>query len=189
MPPAKNSAEDPQGNGSGEVAARDAGTIAAPRMAIQFRDYLMAAADADSEDSFKVMAGQLEKILQATTYDEVMDADSGGTFESRDLIDLEVELHDTPMRIAKSAEQFDSTLGVYVQFYATALTGLPGRGIVPGADLLISSGAPLIIGKRRTLEANGLLPCRVRFIGIQTPNGVVMKLGKPLARAATGTAE
>lgn len=157
-----------------------ASEVIAPRVTQQFADWIREeAARTASEDGGGILAGnQLENILTATTFDEIMDADMQGTHETRDLVGLEIEIHDTPWRVAQSAEKYDSALGVYIQFQATALTDKPDRGITVGQDLLISTGAPLIIGKYRSLAANGFLPARVRIVGIDTPNGTVLKLGK-----------
>ena len=162
------------------------GEIEAPRMAIQFRDWLIRQAEENSEDrAFQVAANQLELILGAESFDEIMEADMGGTFETRDLVDMEIEIHDQDIQIVKSSEQFNSALEVYVQFTATALIDFPKEHIIAGSDLLISSGAPLIIGKVRTLKARGFLPAKVRIVGISAPNGTVLKLAKVPNRVVT----
>lgn len=148
--------------------------------AMQFTDYLRRRAeeDAQSAGASEAMANQLSAILDATEFDAIMDADNMGTHESKDLVGLHIRIHDQRIRVAKSAERFNSPLGHYVQFHATALTAMPSRGISIGDDLLISSGATLVIGKLRTLEANGHFPCDVQITGHEAQEGTVVKLGK-----------
>jgi hypothetical protein len=172
-------------DGTAEVAIPANGVIATPGIALQFVEWIRReAADNADTRAFDVAVSQLDKILSAQTFDDIMDADSGGTYESRDLVGLEIEIHAGSVRYAKSAERFNSELGVYVQFSATALMDYPSSAVVAGQDMLISSGAPLIIGKIRTLDANGLLPAKVMITGVQAPNGTVLKLGRIPVRAA-----
>lgn len=168
-----------------EIAAKDAGTVDIARPALQFRDYLHRAAEEGEEGrAFEVAADQLDKILTATTYDGIMDADMDSTYETRDLVGFELEIA-AGIRIVKSDAKFNSPLGVYVQFNGTALMDYPSKGIVAGQDMIISSGAPLIIGKLRTLEANEFLPTRVKIVGVDAPSGTVLKLGKIPSRPVT----
>lgn len=156
--------------------------VTGPRVAIQFREWLNRTAEDGAQDrAFDVAAGQLERILSAQTVDEIMNADMQGTYETRDLVGFEMMVH-PGIRYAKSSEQFDSTLGVYAQWDATALMDLPERAIVAGMDMIVSSGAALVIGKLRSLDAGGFLPYPVKVIGVSAPNGTVIKLGKVPAR-------
>lgn len=174
-------AKEPRETENTEIAktAQNGAELETPRLAVQFRDYLRRAAEENKEARvFDVAATQLEKILEAETFDEIMDADMQGTHETRDLVGMEIEIHDQEPQIVESAERFEATLDVYMQFTATALMDFPQRNILAGQDLLISSGAALVIGKIRTLKARGFLPAKVKIMGTETPNGVVLKLGK-----------
>ena len=164
-------------------AAEETGTVAETGIALQFRAWVQQVArDGEADRAFRVMSRQLEQVLTAENEDAIMDADMQPTFETRDLVDLEIEVQ-PELDFAPSADRFQSPLGVYVQFVATALTAMPGRNIKVGQQLIISSGAPLVIGKLRTLQANGYLPRALRIVGVEAPNGTVLKLGNIASRA------
>lgn len=173
-------------NGSAEIATNattDGAAVVSTGMALQFRDWLLQVARDGAEGrAFRVMSRQLELILTAETEEEIMNADMQPTFETRDLVDMEIEIQ-PELDFALSSDRFQSPLGVYVQFTATALTAKPDRNIKVGDTLIIASGAPLIIGKARTLQAGGFLPKPVRIIGVEAPNGTVLKFGDIAARA------
>jgi hypothetical protein len=127
---------------------------------------------------------QLDRMLTAESLDDIMNADELGAHQGRDLIGLEFEWHGG-MRIAESDDQFDAPLGVYVQFNVTALSNLLDEGIAIGDQILISTGAPLIIGKLRTLEANGHTPIKLMIAGTRGKRGTVLKLRYPPNRSET----
>lgn len=181
-----SSNDQPQTSGS-EVAtaAEETAAVAVPAtgLALQFRDWVQQVARDGAEDrAFRVMSRQLEQVLSAETEDEIMAADMQPTFETRDLVDMEIEVQ-PELDFVPSADRFQSPLGVYVQFVATALIAKPDRNIAIGQQLIISSGAPLVIGKLRTLQANGYLPRALRIEGVEAPNGTVLKLGNISGRA------
>jgi hypothetical protein len=152
-------------------------------MAEQFRDYLLREAE-ETATGLAGVADPLERILQAETLDDILDADFiAGIYSSQELAGIEIEILDLPIRWAKGAERFDSPLGVYAQFKATVLIDFPDQGISAGEEVTITTGATLVIGKLRTLQANGFLPAKVKLIGKETASGVVLKLGRIPARA------
>lgn len=162
-----------------EPAKKESGTVAATgtELAGQFRDWVQSqAARAQDEGSWDVTAKQLGSILTATTAEEIDAADEAATYQGRDLAGLQVRVDEQSFRYAESSDEFDTPLGVYIQFRATALNALPTRGITPGDELLISTGAPLIIGKLRTYQANGMLPVFQEFRAIKTAKGSVLKI-------------
>lgn len=171
-----------------EIAARENGPVVTPsnRHSLQFRDWIRNEAEGNRGNrAVNVALSQLDRVLTATTFDEIMDADMEGTYGTQDLVDLEIEVHAGSVEYVPSDDKYEAgTLGVYVQFRATALMDFPARNIKSGSEILISSGAPLIVGKLRTLEANGFLPCPVKIIGVDAPSGTVLKLGKVPARAS-----
>lgn len=142
----------------------------------QFAAFLQRrATESEGQRSYDVAAQQLDRMLTAESLDDIMDADEQGTYQARDLVNLRLTI-EPGFRVNKSSEKFEAPLGVYIQFNATANSDMPERGIEKGQELVISTGAPLLIGKIRSLEAGGYLPLAVRIIGIAAPNGTVLKL-------------
>ena len=176
-----------------QAPARQGETAVAPRPAESLREWLQRIAEEDTDRSWEVAASQLDRILAATTLDDIMEADEAGTYQGRDLVGFEFECTGTTfpgdIRVVKSSEKFNAPFGVYIQFHATALVDFPSKGVLAGDDCLISTGSPLVIGKLRTLAANGHLPMKLMFSGTEAPNGVVLKLRRPPNRAIPAKAE
>jgi hypothetical protein len=159
------------------------GKVIGPRVSQQFRSWLISQADNEDNRSNDVVDSQLDRMLGETDVDAIMSADDQGTHQARDLVGLEFEGPWDGFRVVKSSEKFDAPLGIYVQFQVTALSRMAGKGIEIGDSILISTGAPLVIGKLRTLEANGFLPMKLMIAGQEAPNGTVLKLRYPPNRA------
>jgi len=132
------------------------------------------------------MAQQLDKILTAQTEQEIMEADMFGTHQGKDLEGLEIEIPEQEIRVAFSSPEYEAPLDVYVQFNATALMEFPTERIKVGDDIIISTGAPLVIGKLFTWRNGGMLPRRVLFTGNDAPQGRVLKFGNIPNRAVSG---
>lgn len=170
-----------------EPAKKAPGTVDTPRIANQFRDWVQAQAAQSAEGSWDVTARQLDTILTAATAEEIDAADGAVTYQGRDLAGLQMLVPEQEIRYAESSDEFETPLGVYIQFTATALNALPTRGIVRGQELLISTGAPLIIGKLRAYQANGLLPVQQEIHSVKTAKGSVLKI--KTIPAVNGTVE
>ncbi len=169
---------------SQQPATRD-GSVVETRVSETFKDWLnRRAVEEDVNRSYDVAASQLDRMLIQTDEDAIMESDEFGAHQARDLVGFEFEAF-PGFRVVKSSEKFDAPLGVYIQFNASALSAVPERGIAIGDEVLISTGATLIIGKLRTLEANGYLPKKLMIAGIDAANGTVLKLRNPPARAET----
>ena len=170
-----------------EPAKKESGTVTTPGIANQFRDWVQAQAAATAENSWDVTARQLDKILSAETAEDIDAADGAVTYQGRDLDGLQMRVDEQEYRYAESSDEFETPLGVYIQFTATALNALPTRGISPGDELLISTGAPLIIGKLRVYQANGMLPVFQQVHAVKTSKGSVLKI--KTIPAVNGTVE
>lgn len=180
----------------GTVQSRE-GTALAQRPSEKFRDWLLRLAiDEEEADrrAWEVAASQLDRLLEASSYDDIMDADSLGARQCKDLIGFEFSVDagfGFPPRppgrpgfeVIKSADKFKATLDVYIQFYGTALIDYPAQQIKIGDLVLMSTGAPLIIGKFRSLEANNHLPQSFKIEGTDATNGTVLKLARAPSRA------
>lgn len=162
-----------------EPAKKESGTVAQPAgisIANEFRSWVQAQAEASAENSWEVTGRQLAAILNATTAEEIDAADEAVTYQGRDLDGLQMRVPEQDFRYAESSDEFETPLGVYIQFRAFALNALPTRGISPGDELLISTGAPLIIGKLRVYQANGMLPVFQQIHAVKTSKGSVLKI-------------
>lgn len=155
------------------------------RVSTRFRSWVKQQAEQNREDNWEVTARQLDKMLTAETFDEIMESDEGGTYQGRDLVGIEIEVPDQRFDYRPSSEEFDAALGAYIQFTAIALMEYDEQGIQPGETILISTGAPLIIGKLRTLQANGFLPAHLKIV-LGGGKGV-LKLAKAPKRSVPST--
>lgn len=160
-----------------EPAKKDSGTVEQSRLATQFRDWVQAkAAQSADEGSWEVTARQLDKMLAAESAEDIDASDDAITYQGRDLAGLQMTIPEQEYRYAQSSDEYETPLGVYIQFKAIALNALPTRGIVKGQELLISTGAPLIIGKLRVYQANGMLPVQQEIHAIKTTRGIALKI-------------
>lgn len=164
------------------------------RLIDQFHDYMLAEARDSSENrGADVMDSQAEKILRATTEDEIWDADSGGTIQARDVPGLEVEvLSSAP--IVSTRQDIVNSKGYYLNIYAVVLGGpeeiLRKNGISVGEEVVLQTGAQLITSKIRTFEANGYLPVRGVIAATQTSSGNdVLRFKRLPQRVTAGSAE
>jgi hypothetical protein len=172
---------------SGQLASKEATDITGPSVGEQFASWLQANAEMNVEGrSAEVAINQLDRMMNETELEAILDADEQGTHQLRDLVGAELRIPNPgfPGCARKSAEKFSAPLGAYIQFKAFALADFPSRGIAAGDELIISTGAPLVVGKLRTMEANGFLPFDFLVSGTETPNGTVLKLRRIPARKA-----
>lgn len=161
------------------------GTVIPARVSQQFHSWLNAKAEEEDQNrSNEVAMSQLDRMLVAESLDDILDADELGARQARDIVGLEFEWKGG-FRVVKSSDKFEATLGVYIQFEVTALSAMLDKGIAVGDIVLISTGAPLIIGKLRTLEANGFVPIKLMITGTDAGKGTVLKLRRPPNRAET----
>jgi hypothetical protein len=172
----------PKQDGSA-VSETTTGTVTTPRVTDQFRDWLNMVAERNEgsrERSYEIAASQIDKLMGAESLDDIMDADTGGSHQMRDLVDLEMEVFpiDWDTAVMKSSDEYDTPLGVYIQIRGTALIDFPVEGITAGEEILVSTGAPLVIGKLRALNAGGYLPMPLKVVGVKGGKGTVLKLGR-----------
>jgi hypothetical protein len=152
----------------------DAGTAIAPRAHEQFVEYLARRAEQDgSTRSFDVAANQMDKLLTAETEQEIWDADEGGTFSAQDMTDIELRIRG--YKVAVSSDEYDSPLGHYILIDAVRLD--------TGDEVIVNTGAALIITKLRMLESRDLLPVEAVIRGTKAAKGTVLKLKQIPARA------
>lgn len=155
------------------------------RISHRYRAFVQSEAEKTQTDNWEVTANQLDKMLVAESVDDIMEADEGGTYQGRDLVGFEFRVEDQQFSYRKSSDEFESALGAYMQFTAIALIEYEDQGITPGEVVVISTGAPLIMGKLRTLQANGFLPMDLKIV----PGGGkgVLKLKRAPKRTVPST--
>lgn len=155
------------------------GTIAANvRPYERFTESLLRQATADSTSrAFDVAANQVDKIISATTADEIMNADEGGVVSGQDMEDVDLRIRD--YTVGKSADEFNATLGVFILMDCINLE--------TGEEVIVNTGAALIIAKVVALKANGLLPFDAVIKGTKTRNGTLLRL-RPVKQRATNSA-
>lgn len=157
------------------------------RPSYRFRDFVQREAENTTDGNWEITARQLDTMLMGETLEEIMESDEGGTHQGRDLTDFEFQVDPQNYRYAKSSDEFEAPLGVYLQFTATALMDYPDENITVGEEVLISTGAPLVIGKLRTLQARNLLPQKLMIKGYRGGGGMVLKLRLAPNRTVTST--
>lgn len=152
-----------------------------------FTDYLNRRADQDAEGEFdgqSFTASQLERILNAPSTEAMWDADDADSSSGKELEDVEQRI--ISFRVMRS-DKYDSGIpaggGFFFFYWVTALN------LESGVTFTWNTGAPLIMGKLRYLEAAELLntpeaDCVIR--GRDTDAGFrVLKLRPLSKRAAT----
>jgi len=156
------------------------GSVAVQRPYEKFLEYLGHRADVDgANNTFDVAAGMMDKIFNASTAEEIWDADEGGLLAGQNLKDVEQEIKGFKVLRSNRAD-FDNGMGVYIIVDATRLD--------TGEDIVWNTGAPGLIAKLRAFEAMNLLPIRGVIRGQLAGNGEVLKLRPIPSRAVASTA-
>jgi hypothetical protein len=134
------------------------------------------AAESDRNRSFDVAASQMDKILTAETEEEFWDADEGGTVSGKDFTDIAIQING--YEIARSDDKYESDLGVYVNINATLLQN--AKGYKTGEQVIINTGASLVVTKLEAARARDMFPIKCFIKGTEAKNGTVLKL-RPVA--------
>lgn len=142
-----------------------------------------------------ILAQQADRLLNATTVDEIMRADLGGTVQCRDVPNTYWEIRSMePVLSTRTFEDGgENQHGYYVQFDATCLGGnqetLTKNGLQIGTVYPLQTGADLLMLKARALEAADAFPIKLALLGIKTQSGnTVLKWGPMPVTAIPGTA-
>ncbi len=160
-----------------EPAKREEKT-AATRPSEGLVQYLARRAEEDSRNrNYEIAASQLDKILAAKTIEEMWDADDFESIGGRDLVDTEMRIESFTVHTGN--DQFSAPLGHYLMVTA--------KSLADGKEFMFNTGAPLLMGKLRWLEAMNLLgtaDADVVIKGFDAPNGTVLKL-RPVPRRSS----
>jgi hypothetical protein len=156
-----------------EPAIKD-GTTLAPKPHERFIGSLMARAEREGQTLGRdVSLSQIDKVLQAETEEDVWNADEGGTVSGQDMIDVEMQI--LSITVAPSSDEYDATLGVFINIKAIRLD--------TGDEIVVNTGADKIITKLVKFESMGLLPIEGVIRGVKTRNGTMLTL-RPLPKRA-----
>jgi hypothetical protein len=156
-----------------EPAVKD-GTTLAPKPHQRFINSLMARAEREGETLGRdVSLSQIDRILSAETEEDVWNADEGGTVSGQDMIDVEMRM--VSFTVAPSSDEYDATLGVFINIKAIRLD--------TGEDIVVNTGADKIVTKLVKFETMGLLPIDGVIRGVKTRKGNMLML-RPLPKRA-----
>lgn len=125
----------------------------------------------------EIMTQQALLILAAAETGDaeaIMRADMGGTVQARDAGSLEVEIISMDP-VTSQREDIEGGHGYYISMQTVVLGGdedtLTKLGLDIGQDMVLQTGAELVVLKVAALEKAGALPYRGRITSIPTRSG------------------
>jgi|SRR5271166_997788 len=141
---------------------------------------------ADSTDAQDIADRQIVNIMSAQTEDEIWEADIGTAIQMRDAVGLECEIKEFRFLIGNDPGK-QTRSGTYITCDAVTLGGpaelLRKLGTVPGQEIVLQTGAELVITKLTALMNRGFMPTRAVISGTETRSGnTVLRLTKPPVR-------
>ena len=151
------------------------GTITDLKPHQQFIAYLGRRAESEKVNrAHDVAASQIDRILSATTEEEIWAADEGGVVSGQNMEDVELQIRG--YGVAKSDDKFDTDLGVYVLMDCIRLD--------TGESVVVNTGSALIITKLRMFEQRDAFPIEGVIKGQPTSNGGRLLRLRPLPTRA-----
>jgi hypothetical protein len=161
------------------------GEVMTPRPAEAFRNYMLREAQDAATGPNKgmraadVMDSQVDRIITVAsddnaTDDDIWNADAGGTVQARDVPGLEVRIKDITA-VLSSREDIENSKGYYASMNATIIGGpedvLVRNGLQLGADIVLQTGAELIVSKVQAFKSRDRLPIEAVITAIPTASG------------------
>jgi hypothetical protein len=166
------------------------GTVA--RRVDTFHQRMIERAGLDNNRAEEVMSAQGERILSATTVDEIWDADAAGTVQCRDVPGTIWQITGFEPVVSRRTD-LDNARGYYVNMTATYLGGprdvAAANALVIGQEYALQTGADLIVYKLAMFEAAKAFPIKAMIHEITTAKGKLLKLVRPPDMAQTGDTE
>lgn len=163
------------------------GTVA--RRVETFHTRMIERARMTTDRAAEVMATQGERILSATTVDEIWDADAGGTIQGRDVADTVWEIRGY-QPVLSNRTDLENTRGYYMSCDAVYLGGPPEItrqfDLTIGEVYALQTGADLVMYKLAMFDAAKQFPIKVMFKSIPTQKGKLLKLVRPPEMAQSG---
>lgn len=145
----------------------------------------------DKARTERIMAGQSDKILSATSLEDIWAADMAGTVQARDAENLEVTIYDYVPVLSNNVEITDGH-GYYFSMNATAIGGpqevLTRNSLTLGQDFVLQSGAELFTIKVSAMAEAGHLPQSGLIFPVPNTKGMLKFYPLP-KRVTPGTTE
>ncbi|SRR6266496_559036 len=172
------------GKGAAEVPVSENGETSATVETVtrlnKLADYLQTRAHSDSEEESvgSGMEGIAEKVLAATTLEELWDADEGGMPDGRDMADVEQRIIEFEVRTSNDPDKAKAMLG------GTFLVVRSAK-LEDGEEVIWNTSAPLLVTKIIQAERLDKLPldCVIRATDLGGGKAV-LKL-RPVPKRAT----
>jgi hypothetical protein len=174
------------------------GTVGSRNLTAQFHaSMLQRARDNGVVDrTDDIMSQQAERILTATSVEDILKADLGGTVQCRDVPNTYWQIRSIdPVTSTRTFEDGgENQHGYYLQADATCIGGdqevLTRNGLVVGTVYPLQTGAVLLMLKLKALEAADAFPINLALIGIKTQSGnTVLKWGPMPVSVSNGNRE
>jgi hypothetical protein len=167
------------------------GTVA-PRTEA-FHTRMLDRASLSTDRGLEIMQQQGDKILAATTIDEIWNADTGGTIQMRDVPGTVWQINSFEP-VTSNRQDIENSRGYYFSADAVYLGGpkdvATANGLIIGQTYALQTGAELIMFKLAMFEAADAFPIRAMILAIKTAAGRhVLKLVEPPEMAQSGSAE
>jgi hypothetical protein len=163
----------------------------------KFHRYMLDRAANTAEDmparAADINAQQGERILNATTEEEIWAADQSGAVQARDVVGTEWQIRGYEP-VPSNRADIENNKGYYFNCEATLLGG-PGdilrkQGLTIGFEYSLQTGADLILFKLRAFEARDLFPIECVISGTTTASGrTVLRITPLPKRAVKSSAE
>jgi hypothetical protein len=140
----------------------------------------------DNNDAQEIADRQVVAIMSAETEDEIWDADTGTAIQMRDAVGLEAEFREFRFLLGNDPGKATRS-GTYITCDAVTLGGpaelLRKLGTAPGQEIVLQTGAELIVTKLLAFQHRNLLPVRAVVSGTETRSGnMVLRLTRPPVR-------
>jgi hypothetical protein len=167
-------------------ATQDAttGTVTTPSVSAKFHAMMLERAQNAEGVGDAAFDSQLSAMMNASTEDELWESDEKGTISAKDAAGLEVEFRDMTSHESNN-EEIEGGHGYFITSNCVCIGGpknlLVALGLKIGDEFVLSTGAPLVVGKLRWFEANEKLPVRAVIIKA----GRAIKLARLPERATT----
>jgi hypothetical protein len=128
--------------------------------------------------AYEIAKSQIERMMEAEADDEIWESDSEidpnvRSFQGRDLVGISIEIPEQEFRVVESSEEFEASLGHYIQFHCIAISDDKNLAIYKGAELLVSTGAALFIAKVLRFQSLNKMPIRATIQQVENTKGVL----------------
>lgn len=103
--------------------------------------------------SEEIISSQANRILNASSVDDIWNADKGGTVSGKDMVGVEIEIRGYVL--APSDDEYEGS-DVYVNIDAVLMQDHEARH--PGEEIVVNCGAPLVVTKLEMFRSVDAFP-------------------------------